>query len=112
MCRSEITAMRMGLSACPQQQRRRDGEAEGLRGLEADHQLELGRLLDREVGGLRAVELVNEKRLTSARNERCSDAQSWLGPTAKMVTVAEPDRALQKRVAAPDVTATYCLSAI
>jgi hypothetical protein len=30
----------------------RDGEAEGPGGLEVDHQLELGGLLDKEVGGL------------------------------------------------------------
>src|SRR5437870_10142282 len=35
-----------------QQQRWRDGEAEGLRGLQVDDQLELGGLLDRQVGGL------------------------------------------------------------
>src|SRR5262245_4623002 len=40
----------------PQQQRRRDGEAKGLRGFQIDDQLELGRLLDREVGGFRALE--------------------------------------------------------
>ena len=33
----------------PQQQRRRDGEAEGAGGLEVDDQLEFGRLLDRDV---------------------------------------------------------------
>ena len=33
----------------PQQQRRRDGEAEGLRGLEVDDQFKLGRLLDRQI---------------------------------------------------------------
>jgi len=38
----------------PQQQRRRDGEAEGLGGLEVDHQFELRRLFDRKVGGLGA----------------------------------------------------------
>jgi hypothetical protein len=39
-----------------QQHRLRDREAERLRGLEVDHQLELRRLLDRKVGGLRAFE--------------------------------------------------------
>src|SRR5215813_11761230 len=34
----------------------RDGEAERLRGLQVDHELEPGRLLDREVGGLGALE--------------------------------------------------------
>jgi len=33
----------------PRQQRRRDGEAEGLGGLEVDNQLELGRLLDGQI---------------------------------------------------------------
>src|SRR5262249_25839811 len=40
----------------PQQQRRRDGEAEGLGGLHIDDQLELCRLLDREIGSLGAFE--------------------------------------------------------
>jgi len=40
----------------PPQERRRDGQAKGLRGLEVDHQLELRRLLDRQVGRLRAFE--------------------------------------------------------
>jgi hypothetical protein len=39
----------------PQQQRERDCQAKGLRGLQIDHQLELSRLLDREVGGLGAL---------------------------------------------------------
>src|SRR6266446_6148088 len=37
-------------------QRQRDGEAEGFGDLEIDHQLELGRLLDRKRGGRRALE--------------------------------------------------------
>jgi hypothetical protein len=37
---------------CPLEERLRDREAEGLRGLEVDHQLELRRLLDGEIGGL------------------------------------------------------------
>ena len=32
-----------------------DGKAEGLHRLEVDHQLEFGRLLDRQIGGLRAL---------------------------------------------------------
>ena len=40
----------------PQQQRRRDSEAERLGGLEVDHQLELRGLLDRKVGGLGAFQ--------------------------------------------------------
>src|SRR5262245_55729579 len=40
----------------PRQQRRWDGEAERLRGLEVDDKLELGRLLDGKIGGLSAVE--------------------------------------------------------
>jgi hypothetical protein len=39
----------------PRQQRRRDREAEGLGGLEVDHQLELRGLLDGQVGGLGAL---------------------------------------------------------
>jgi hypothetical protein len=43
------------------QQRLRDGDAEHLRGLQVDRELELRRLLDREIGGLRALEnLVDE----------------------------------------------------
>src|SRR6516165_11853012 len=38
------------------QQRFRDGEAEGLGGLEVDDKLKLGRLQDRQVGGLSAIE--------------------------------------------------------
>ena len=38
----------------PQQNRLRDREAERLGDLEVDHQLEPGRLFDREIGGLRA----------------------------------------------------------
>src|SRR5882762_7073894 len=45
-----------------QQQRRRDGEADGLGRLEVDDQLELRRLLDREIPRLRALEdLVDEE---------------------------------------------------
>src|SRR5713101_2973582 len=40
----------------PPQQRRRDREAEGLGGLEVDHQLELRGLLYGEIGRLRALE--------------------------------------------------------
>jgi hypothetical protein len=44
-----------------QQQRLRDVDAQGLRGLQVDHQLELGWLLHRNIGGLRALEnLVDE----------------------------------------------------
>jgi hypothetical protein len=37
----------------PSEQRRWDRQAEGFGGLEVDHQLELGGLLDGEIGGLR-----------------------------------------------------------
>ena len=40
----------------PRQQRRRDRQAEGLGGLEVDHQLELRGLLDGQIGGLGALE--------------------------------------------------------
>src|SRR5215471_2294234 len=40
----------------PQQQRLRDGEAKRLGGLEIDNQLELGGLLDGEIGRLRAFQ--------------------------------------------------------
>src|SRR5262249_36230969 len=47
----------------PQQQRRRDGEAEGLSGLEVDDELEFRRLLDGQVGGFGTLEnLVNVRR--------------------------------------------------
>jgi hypothetical protein len=36
---------------CGRQQRFRDGEAEGFGGLEVYHELEFGRLLDRQIGG-------------------------------------------------------------
>src|SRR2546422_10998760 len=41
---------------CSQQHRLRNREAERLGGLHVDHELELRRLLDREVGWLRALE--------------------------------------------------------
>jgi hypothetical protein len=40
----------------PRQQRRRDREAERLGGLEVDHELELGGLLDGQIARLRALE--------------------------------------------------------
>src|SRR5262247_979890 len=47
----------------PQQQRRRDGEAEGFGGLEVDDEFELRRLLDRQITWLRAFEdFVDERR--------------------------------------------------
>src|SRR5262249_27391904 len=50
----------------PPQQRLRNREPEGLRGREVDDQLELGGLLDRQVGGLGALEdLVHVGRGTS-----------------------------------------------
>jgi hypothetical protein len=48
------------------EQRRWHGDAKRLRGLQIDDQLELGRLLDRQVGRLRSPEyLVNESRSTT-----------------------------------------------
>src|SRR5262247_4798490 len=41
---------------CLEEHRLRDRQPERSRGLEVDHQLELGRLLDREVAGLGALE--------------------------------------------------------
>src|SRR5262250_1107709 len=41
---------------CLEEKRLRNGEAEGFRSLEVDDQLELRRLLDRQVAGLRALE--------------------------------------------------------
>ena len=40
----------------PRQHRRRDRQPEGLGGLEVDDQLELGRLLDGQIPGLRTLE--------------------------------------------------------
>src|SRR5215469_9875583 len=49
----------------PCQDGRRDREPKRLRGLRIDHELELGRLLDGDVAGLRASEyFVDEERLT------------------------------------------------
>src|SRR5580704_2215459 len=51
------------ISSAPREQRLRDGEAERLRGLEVDYQLEPGRLLYRQIGRLCALEdLVHEHR--------------------------------------------------
>src|SRR5258705_9540514 len=48
---------------CPQQDRLRDRQAEGLGGLQVDDQLELCWLLDGQIGGLRTPEdLVDEDR--------------------------------------------------
>jgi hypothetical protein len=48
---------------CPQQEWLGDRESEGLGGLEIDHQIEPGRLLDGQVGGLCALDdLVHEER--------------------------------------------------
>ena len=41
------------------QQRRRDGNAERLGSVEVDHELELGRLLDGEVGGLAPLRILS-----------------------------------------------------
>src|SRR5512145_2915406 len=52
----------------PQQQRRRNGEAESLGGLEVDDELERTRLLDGQVAGFRAFEyLVNVRSGPSER---------------------------------------------
>jgi hypothetical protein len=61
----------------PQEQRRRDGEAERFRGLHIDHKLELPRLLDRQVAGLGALEdLVYKvaawRKLSPCRSDRSS----------------------------------------
>src|SRR5712692_9230089 len=52
---------------CPRQDWLWDYEADGSRGLEVDHQLELRRLLERQIGGLGALEdLVDEDRRAPA----------------------------------------------
>src|SRR5262249_23556388 len=56
----------------PRQQRRRDGQAEGLGGLEVDDQLELGGLLDGEVGGLGTLEDLVDKRCGAAIQTGCT----------------------------------------
>jgi hypothetical protein len=43
----------------PRQQRRRDRQAECLRGIEVDDQLELGRLFDGQVAGLAPFEILS-----------------------------------------------------
>ena len=51
-----------------QQERRRNRQPEHLRGLEVDHQLKLGGLLDREFSGLSALQdLVHVASYTSDR---------------------------------------------
>src|SRR5262245_21437006 len=50
----------------PQEQRLRDGQTESLGGLEVDHELEPGGLLDGQIGRLGALEnLVDERRHAS-----------------------------------------------
>src|SRR5262249_56018968 len=65
--RSDCPRMRVGRSLDhlirPRQQRRRDRQAERLGGLEVDDQLELGRLLDWEIGRVRT--LANPWRIVS-----------------------------------------------
>ena len=66
-----------------QQQRRRDREPERLRGLEVDHQLELRRLLDGEIAGLRAVEKApTERGLLSIANRLWRSQQRARSPTS------------------------------
>ena len=55
MCRGMISSYSM-TSVGAGQHRGRHGEAERLGGLEIDHQLEYRRLLDRQIGGLGAIE--------------------------------------------------------
>jgi hypothetical protein len=53
---------------CPQQQRRRDREAEGFSGLEVENEIELGWLLDRKIDRLGALQnLLNIARGASER---------------------------------------------
>jgi hypothetical protein len=67
------------------QQGLRDREAEGFCGLQVDHQLELGGLLNREISGLRTFEdLVDEDRspleIRGVVSERARLADSWVIP--------------------------------
>src|SRR5438105_5017653 len=53
-----------------QQDRLRDRETKGLRGLKVDHQVELRGLLDRQIGGLRSFEdLVHIGRRTTKQRD-------------------------------------------
>src|SRR5229473_6105404 len=67
--RKEVFARSLDDLICPPQHRRRDRQAEGLGGLEVDHQLELCRLLDGQVARVRALQdLVDENGNTSVEH--------------------------------------------
>src|SRR5207245_10443169 len=54
----------------PHQQRLRDGEAQRLRGLHVDYQLEAGRLFDGQIGGIRAcLDLFDNRGWCAIRGE-------------------------------------------
>src|SRR5262249_33664090 len=86
----------------PQQQRRRDGEAERLGGLEIDDEIEFRGLLDREVSGLGALEaLVNvgrgaPKQLSAARSIRHETADNDKFPESEYRRQAVLDRQIRK----------------
>jgi hypothetical protein len=67
----------------------RDCEAERLGGLQVDHQLEMGRLLDRQIGGLGALEDlsgVNADLAISSREARSiADQATGRGELAKAI---------------------------
>ena len=64
------------------QERLRHGEAERFRGLEVDHQLELGRLLDRQIGRLRALEDLAGVNPGLAKGAPCAFGPKQIRPPA------------------------------
>src|SRR5665213_3005629 len=56
------------------EERRGDGDAERLRSLQIDHQLELGWVLDRQVGGVRALQAAVDIGCRTTKQVRLVDA--------------------------------------
>ena len=55
--RDELASLHSITSSARREQRRRDGQTEGLRGLEIDDKLEFHRLLDRQGGRIFAFQI-------------------------------------------------------
>src|SRR5215208_1376279 len=64
------------------EQRLRHGEAERVSGLQVDHQFELGRLLDRQIGRLGALEDLSDVNAGLAENSR--EARSIADQSARL----------------------------